>query len=207
MPMSLPKRLFDIVLAVLLAGLLVLPLALMMVVLLLKEGRPLFYVSERMKTPTLGFRLIKLRTMRPSTENTGVTGGDKSDRIPPVYQMLRKSRFDEIPQLWNILRGDMSFVGPRPPLRVYVGAFPETYAAVLRNRPGLTGLASLHFHQHEERLLAATTTAAETDAVYRRRCVPRKAKLDLIYQGQQSVCYDLVLIWHTARRVLRRSNP
>jgi lipopolysaccharide/colanic/teichoic acid biosynthesis glycosyltransferase len=133
-----------------------------------------------------------------------VTGGDKSDRIPPVYRLLRKSRFDEIPQLWNVLRGDMSFVGPRPPLRVYVAAFPALYAQVLQNRPGITGLASLRFHAHEERLLAETADAAETDHVYRTRCVPRKATLDLIYQRHQSFCFDLALIWETITRVFRR---
>ncbi len=202
--MTLSKRLLDICLAALLSVLLILPLLLVIAVLYVKEGRPLFYVSERMQSPTQGFRLIKLRTMRPSAENTGVTGGDKSDRIPPIYQWLRKSRFDEVPQLWNVLCGHMSFVGPRPPLRVYVEGFPALYAKVLRNRPGLTGLASLHFHQHEERLLGPTRTAEETDAVYRRRCVPRKAALDLIYQNHQSLCFDLMLIWQTGRRLMRR---
>lgn len=202
--MSWPKRILDIVLAVLLGGLLVVPLLCVMGVLLITEGRPLFYISERMQTPTRGFSLIKLRTMRPSAENSGVTGGDKGDRIPPIYAMLRRSRFDELPQLWNVLRGEMSFVGPRPPLRIYVEAFPQLYAQVLRNRPGLTGLASLRFHAHEERLLADTKTAAETDHVYRTRCVPRKAAIDLIYQRHQSLCFDLALIWETALRVLRR---
>ena len=204
--MTPAKRILDILLAILLACLLILPFLMVLLLLLVTEGRPLFYVSERMKTPTQGFSLIKLRTMRPSAENTGVTGGDKSDRIPPVYRVLRKTRMDEIPQLWNILRGDMSFVGPRPPLRVYVEAFPQIYAQVLKNRPGLTGLASLSFHRHEERLLAATNTAAETDQVYRRRCVPRKARLDLIYQQHQTICFDLVLLGRTFSRVLWRSN-
>lgn len=202
--MTLSKRMLDIVVALALSVLLLIPLLLVMGILLVIEGRPLFYISERMQTPTQGFSLIKLRTMRPSDENGGVTGGDKSDRIPPVYRILRKSRFDEIPQLWNVLRGDMSFVGPRPPLRIYVEAFPKLYAAVLRNRPGITGLASLRFHAHEERLLAATTDAAQTDHVYRTRCVPRKATLDLIYQRHQSLCFDLALIWETITRVFRR---
>lgn len=202
--MTPAKRGLDIILALILGAVLLVPLGAVMLVLLLTEGRPLFYISERMKTPTQGFSLVKLRTMRPSPENTGVTGGDKSDRIPPIFRALRKSRFDEVPQLWNVLRGDMSFVGPRPPLRVYVEAYPKIYGQVLRNRPGITGLASLRFHAHEEKLLAATKTAAETDHVYRTRCVPRKAALDLIYQRHRSLCFDLALIWETARRALGR---
>lgn len=202
--MTLQKRLLDIVLTLVLVLLLALPFFCVLVVLLITEGRPLFYVSERMQTPTKGFSLIKLRTMRPAAGDSGVTGGDKGDRIPPVYRLLRKSRFDEVPQLWNVLRGDMSFVGPRPPLRLYVEAFPEIYAQVLRNRPGITGLASLRFHAHEEHLLAQTQTAAQTDHVYRTRCVPRKARLDLIYQRHQSLCFDLSLIAETAKRPFLR---
>ena len=202
--MSPQKRILDLVLVALLIIPAVPILLILMAVLLVLEGRPLFYISERMQTPAKGFALVKLRTMRVGAADGGVTGGNKSNAIPPVYRMLRKSRLDELPQLWNVLRGDMSFVGPRPPLRGYVVDFPEIYAQVLRNRPGITGLASLRFHAHEERLLAACATPAQTDHVYRTRCVPRKAVLDLIYQRHQSICFDLALIWQTAARVITR---
>jgi len=202
--MSPQKRILDLVLVALLIIPAVPIVLILMAVLLVLEGRPLFYISERMQTPAKGFALVKLRTMRVGAADGGVTGGNKSNAIPPVYRMLRKSRLDELPQLWNVLRGDMSFVGPRPPLRGYVVDFPEIYAQVLRNRPGITGLASLRFHAHEERLLAACATPAQTDHVYRTRCVPRKAVLDLIYQRHQSICFDLALIWQTAARVITR---
>lgn len=202
--MTLGKRIFDIALALVLTVILAVPFLILLLVMLITEGRPLFYISERMKTPIQGFALIKLRTMAHVKTDAGVTGGDKLARIAPVHRLLRRTRLDEIPQLWNVLRGDMSFVGPRPPIRLYTEAFPDIYALVLQNRPGLTGLASLHIHAFEERVLSRCETAAETDAVYRRRCVPRKARLDLIYQRHQTVCFDLVLIWQTARRLLRR---
>ena len=202
--MTPQKRALDIVLALLLVVPAVPILLILMGVLLVLEGRPLFYISERMQTRTRGFALIKLRTMRVGAADGGVTGGNKSNAIPPVYKLLRKSRLDEVPQLWNVLRGDMSFVGPRPPLRGYVDDFPMIYGAVLRNRPGITGLASLRFHRHEEQLLAECDTPVQTDHVYRSRCVPRKATLDLIYQRHQSLCFDLALIWETALRVLKR---
>ena len=142
--------------------------------------------------------------MAVHTGDGGVTGGHKSQQLSALHRLLRRSRADEIPQLWNVIRGDMSLVGPRPPLRVYVDDFPDLYAKVLRSRPGVTGLASLRFHVHEERLLSACTTAAQTDAVYRRRCVPRKARLDLIYVDHASVCYDLMLIAQTAAKLFRR---
>ena len=195
--MTLSKRLVDLSLSFVLALVLLVPLGLLIVVLLVVEGSPIFYVSERMCSPSRGFGLIKLRTMALNMGDGGVTGGNKIAELSPLHRLLRRSRVDEIPQLWNVIRGDMSLVGPRPPLRSYVNNFPELYAEVLQNRPGVTGLASLRFHAHEEWLLAGCTTAAQTDEVYRRRCVPRKAKLDMIYSRNMSVCYDLVLIAQT----------
>lgn len=202
--MTPAKRLLDLVLALVLAAILLPPLLALMLVLLIAEGRPVLYVSERMKTPTEGFRLVKLRTMRPDPADSGVTGGDKLARMAPIHRFLRRTRADEIPQLWNVLKGDMSFVGPRPPLRRYTEAFPDLYARVLRNRPGITGLATLHFHRHEEWILGRCRTAAETEAAYRRRCVPRKARIDLIYQRRRSLCLDLWLILATGLRLRRK---
>lgn len=202
--MTMGKRIFDIVLALLLMVILWPVLLILLVVLLVAEGRPLFYVSERMKTPTQGFALVKLRTMANVRGDGGVTGGDKTARIGRTHRLLRRTRLDEIPQLWNVLKGDMSFVGPRPPLRVYVRDFPQIYGQVLQSRPGITGLASLRYHAHEETLLSRCETAAQTDAVYRRRCIPRKAALDLIYQQHRSFCFDLVLVAQTAQKPFRR---
>ncbi|WP_149141763.1 sugar transferase [Gemmobacter caeruleus] len=200
--MTLSKRLFDLVLAVLLIALLALPFAILLGVLLVVEGRPLFYVAERMKAPDQPFRLWKLRTMTVVSQDSGVSGGDKSARVTRIGRLLRRARLDEIPQLWNVIRGDMSFVGPRPPLRLYVEKFPDLYAEVLKCRPGITGLASLHFHAHEEWILRQCDSAEATDAAYSRRCVPRKARMDLIYARNRSICYDLRLIAETGGRVL-----
>lgn len=202
--MTWPKRIMDIVISALLVLVLWPVLLVLIAALALIEGRPIFYISERMKTPTQGFSLIKLRTMRADAANSGVTGGDKAGRMSRLHRVLRKTRADELPQLWNVLRGDISLVGPRPPLRVYVDAFPDLYARVLASRPGVTGLASLSYHAHEELLLARTSNAAETDAVYRRACVPRKARLDLIYQHNRTLCFDLWLIWQTAKKPFQR---
>lgn len=201
--MTLSKRLFDILFALAILPI-VLPVGLIVAAaLLLTQGRPLFYAAERMKTPTRGFRLWKFRTMTTVARDSGVSGADKTARITPAGRVLRRFRLDELPQLWNILIGDISFVGPRPPLRQYVERFPEVYAQVLRSRPGVTGLASIHYHRHEEWLLARCRTAAETDRVYCARCVPAKAQLDLLYAQNASVCFDIVLIFRTLARVAR----
>ncbi len=139
------KRFCDLV-AALLFGALLLPMFLVIsVAIILLDGRPVFYFSERMRSPKEAFTLVKFRTMTPSHNDTGVTGGDKSHRITRTGRMLRRTRLDETPQLWNILRGDISLVGPRPPLRQYVEQFPDLYSQVLRSRPGVTGLATIIF--------------------------------------------------------------
>ena len=202
--MTWRKRIFDLFFASLLVIILGPILLGMLVWLLLKEGRPFFHVAERMKTPEQSFNLWKLRTMTVAEKDQGVSGGNKAARITPTGAWLRARRLDEFPQLWNILRGDLSFVGPRPPLREYVERFPEVYAEVLKSRPGVTGLATIRFHKHEERLLSRCETPEETDRVYCRICVPRKAQLDLIYQRHQSTCYDFDLVFQTISNLFRR---
>ena len=192
--MSLGKRLFDIVLSCVLIAILAPVIAVIALCILILDGAPVLYLSERMKTETEGFRLWKFRTMAPDNADRGVSGGDKTSRITRTGRVMRRYRLDEIPQLWNILRGDISFVGPRPPLRRYVEMFPALYSEVLKSRPGVTGLATLAFHRTEERLLASCKTADETEEIYCRRCVPQKARLDLIYARNRTLCYDAKLM-------------
>lgn len=201
--MTFSKRIFDLTVAVILSVILLPVIAITSVVILIIDGRPIFYISERMCTPEKGFQLLKFRSMKPSNENSGVSGGDKNARITRSGRFLRRSRLDELPQLFNVFRGDISFVGPRPPLRQYVERFPELYAQVLLSRPGISGLASVLFHKHEERLLRRSTSPEETDAIYTRACIPRKAQLDLIYQANQSLCYDIKIMLMTVFKSLR----
>lgn len=195
--MTLPKRLFDLALVLVLSFVLSPVLLIVSVLILIKDGRPILYVSERMKSLDTGFDLYKFRTMRPSKVDAGVSGGDKGDRITKFGYVFRRTRLDELPQLLNVLKGDISFVGPRPPLRQYVEQFPEIYGPILQSRPGITGLASLKFHAHEERLLAKAKTATETDDIYKRICIPRKAALDIIYKKNQNLCFDLYIMVKT----------
>ena len=202
--MTWSKRLLDLGFASLLLAILS-PLLIGLVLwLLVRQGRPVFHVAERMKGVDRPFMLWKLRTMTVAEGDAGVSGGDKAARITPAGAWLRRRRLDELPQLWNILKGDLSFVGPRPPLREYVERYPELYAKVLRSRPGVTGLASIVYHKHEAALLASCATPEETDAVYARLCVPMKARLDLIYQRHRNLCFDFDLVFQTIGNLLRR---
>ncbi|MFV2035501.1 MAG: sugar transferase [Halocynthiibacter sp.] len=195
--MTAGKRVFDIVLCLWLILWLGLPIVVISVLILLRDGFPIFYRSERMLKPGQSFTLWKFRTMRVKSDDGGVSGGDKTGRVTAFGRSLRRRRLDELPQLWNIFKGDISFVGPRPPLRQYVSRFPDIYSEVLKSRPGVTGLATIFLHGREERLLSSCKSPEETDKIYTTQCLPVKARLDLIYQHNRSVCMDIWLIWRT----------
>lgn len=185
-------------------GIILLPFGLAIALaILVIDGRPIFYNSERMCDPNQSFQLIKFRTMQSSNDNSGVSGGDKAARVTICGAFLRRTRLDELPQLINVLWGEISFVGPRPPLRQYVEKFPDLYADVLKTRPGITGLATVLYHEQEEQLLAKCTSAAETDQVYSEICVPKKAAFDLLYQQNRSMLFDCQIMLMTVFRSLR----
>lgn len=194
------KRLFDLAIALLLLVMLSPVLLGVALAVLVLDGRPVIYGARRMRAPGRPFTLWKFRTMSVVDEDQGVSGGHKSARITPVGRFLRRTRLDELPQLVNVIVGDMSFVGPRPPDPRYVEMFPGLYGEVLKSRPGITGLATLVYHKTEERLLAPCRTAEETEAVYVGRCVPRKARLDMIYAENRTLCYDMLLMIATVFR-------
>lgn len=197
------KRLTDILFAAPMAIILAPVLLLVGLTILVLDGRPIFYVSDRAKGLDRTFRLVKFRTMRSDSTDSGASGGHKASRITRSGSFLRKYRLDEMPQLWNILKGDMSFVGPRPPLNTYVEKYPEIYGEVLKSRPGVTGMASIYFHAHEEFLLAKCSTPEENEHIYQSRCIPRKAHIDLLYARNRSFCFDLWLMLATVFKKLR----
>ena len=174
---------------------------------------PFFYRSERMRTPDQSFTLYKIRTMHPPSVFDGerILGGDQSDRVTRIGGILRRTRLDELPQILNILRGDLVFIGPRPPLRKYVEAFPESYARVLSMRPGVTGLATVMVCRREERVLSRSHSPEETDRLYRAHCIPWKVRIDLFHQSRRTPALAAYVLFRTLfrghvkeARVLRR---
>ncbi len=188
----------DRVIAILLAPAVAFLLAALWPVALICHGRPFLYGAKRMTSPTREFRLWKIRTMRADdSAELAVLGGDQLARVTTLGQLLRRTRLDEIPQIFNILAGDIRFIGPRPPLRKYVEAYPDIYALVLAMRPGITGLATVMLHKREKRLLERCTSPQETDDVYRRACIPIKAGLDILYLKRRSLALDAFVIYRT----------
>ena len=199
--MSLSKRIMDVTLALLLGIMLAVPAAVVALLILALDGRPVFYVSRRMKSPHQDFTLWKFRTMQPNSADNSVSGGYKSNRITRSGHILRRTRFDEIPQIFNILCGDMSFVGPRPPLPRFVASHPALYAKVLKSRPGITGLATLMYHETEERILARCRSQKEADQIYFAECIPAKAELDLLWAQNRTLWRDFLLLMRTVLHI------
>lgn len=144
------------------------------------------------------FRLLKFRSMRPGSEAKGqLTIGGRDPRITRVGFLLRKTKLDELPQLWNVLIGDMSVVGPRPEVPKYVALYTTEQRAVLSVRPGITGMASLDYIDENE-LLAR---AADPEQAYIHEVMPAKLALDLRYVREQSLLLDLRIILATVGKV------
>lgn len=192
------KRLFDIVCAAL--GLLVLSPVLLVCALLVGLTSPggVLFRQERIGKDGVPFTIYKFRSMRK--DNAGLKISISGDsRITPVGRVLRKAKLDELPQLWNVLKGDMSFVGPRPEVREYVDLYTPEQRQVLLVRPGITGMASIRY-RNENDLLSAS---ADPNRTYIEEVMPAKLALDLEYIPRACVSYDIRLILETLVTVVR----
>jgi lipopolysaccharide/colanic/teichoic acid biosynthesis glycosyltransferase len=188
------KRMFDATLA--LFGLVLLSPVMFMAGLcvMLDSCGPIFFKQERMGKGFKPFLIYKFRTMVQDAQRLGgpLTLG-QDPRITRVGKVLRKSKIDELPQLINVLRGEMSFVGPRPEVRRYVELFREDYQEILKLRPGITDLASLKYREEVEVL----TQGDNVEETYITHVLPDKIRLGKAYVRQTSLCFDLSLILRT----------
>ncbi|MFQ5852311.1 MAG: sugar transferase [Candidatus Binatia bacterium] len=192
------KRLFDIVASFL--GLLLLsPLFLLVAVSIkLDSPGPVFFRQERMGRGFRPFYIHKFRTMIQYAPYKGgpITSGE-DPRITRVGRLLRKAKIDELPQLINVLKGEMSFVGPRPEVRRYVELFREDYEEILKARPGITDLASLEFRDET----AVLGQFENPEDEYIRSILPAKIRLSREYLKRSSFFSDVGLILRTLVRL------
>lgn len=194
----LRKRIFDIVCSAL--GLLLLSPLMLVCALLVGVTSPggVLFRQERVGKDGNPFTIYKFRSMRK--DNAGLKISTSNDvRITGVGKVLRKTKLDELPQLWNVLKGDMSFVGPRPEVREYTDLYDETQRQVLLVRPGITGLASIRY-RNENELLSAS---ADPNRTYIEEVMPAKLALDLEYIPRACVSCDIQLILETLVTVVR----
>lgn len=193
------KRVLDLIVAS--VGLVVLaPLWLMTAaVIAVTDGRPILFLQTRIGRHRSQFKIVKFRTMIAATVDHATDLGS-SARVTRVGGVLRRWKLDEIPQLWNVVRGEMSMVGPRPELPEWVEVYPVEFDLVLSDRPGVTDPASLEF-RNEELLLAETD---DPHATYRDVILPRKLQLYLEYQQRRNLASDLVVLCRTVAAVVVR---
>lgn len=165
----------------------------------LSSPGPVFFLQERVGRGGRPFRIYKLRTMRVNTSGPQVTGGGDA-RITPLGAWLRHWKLDELPQLLNVVRGEMALVGPRPEVPRYVAHYTPEQQQTLMVPPGITGLSQLRYRNEEELL----RNAADPEALYLEELMPAKLAIDLEYLRQRSAWTDFCLILRTFNRVLGR---
>ncbi len=186
-------RFFDILFSFI--GLIILSPVFLILIILIKldsRGHALF-LQQRVGINDRDFILIKFRTMKINAEKERSITINNDDRITRIGAYLRRYKLDELPQLWNVLIGDMSFVGPRPELRKYVNFYDKDQRKVLNIRPGITDFASIKFKNENELL----TCEKNAEAYYVQKVIPIKIKLNQQYIKHKSVGLYFLIIFKT----------
>lgn len=193
---GMAKRFFDIAAAT--AGLLFLSPFLLFIALLIRrnDGGPVFYRAVRVGRHGKLFRIYKFRTMVANADKLGASSTSANDtRITGIGRLLRKYKLDELPQLINVLKGEMSFVGPRPQVPWAVELYNEDQKKLLTVRPGITDYASIKF-RHEAEILKGSE---DPDRDYLEKIAPEKIRLGLKYVENMSLVTDLRIIFATVK--------
>ncbi len=195
------KRGFDIVVS--LVSLIILAPVLLVIAVIIKldSKGPVLFIQPRVGLNNINFNIFKFRTMFLESDKQGLlTLGNKDSRITKVGYFLRRYKIDEFPQLLNVLKGDMSFVGPRPELRKYVNYYSKEDLIIFSVRPGITGLASIEFRNEVELLKAAE----DPEQYFIHSIIPKKLSLNKQYIQKRHFFFDLKLIGITLIRVISK---
>lgn len=194
------KRIFDIFFSLFVLAILS-PILFVVILLILSGSKGgAFFHQIRVGKNGVEFKLHKFRTMKTASENSGqLTVGMRDSRITKVGYYLRKSKLDEIPQLWNILVGEMSVVGPRPEVPKYVSLYNAQQRLVLTVKPGLTDYASIKYVKENE-ILEKSSNPEQT---YIDEIMPEKLALNIQYIREKSMLVDLKIIINTALAIIR----
>lgn len=194
------KRISDIVISLLLLIVLIIPIIIISLVIKLTSKGPVFYRQERVTAYCKTFKILKFRTMVQNADKMGtLVTTDSDSRVTSVGRFLRKYRLDELPQVFNVLSGNMSVVGTRPEVPHYVGMYKPEYYATLLMPAGITSLASI-MYKDEETLLSGEVNV---DDVYVNTILPEKMKYNLSYTKNFGFRSDIRLMLKTVKEVLR----
>lgn len=198
------KRAFDVVVSLIMLLLLSWLFAILAIMIKIDSKGPVFFRQIRVTTGNRDFRIFKFRTMVNNADRMGslvTTGNDM--RITRVGAKIRKCRLDEIPQLLNVLKGDMSFVGTRPEVRKYVDRYTDEMMATLLMPAGITSFASICYKDEDDIIDEYTAKGMSVDEAYVNEVLPGKMKYNLEYINRFSFFYDIKLMVKTAVSVLR----
>ena len=190
------KRFFDLILS--LMGLLITVPILFLITILIKisSSGPVFYKQVRVGKNNKDFEIFKFRTMHVNADKNGLlTIGGRDPRVTSIGYYLRKFKLDELPQLINVFKGDMSFVGPRPEVRQFVNLYSEIQKKVLNVKPGITDLASIEFRNENEIL----SKEEDPKQYYIDYIMPKKLEINLKYINQRNLLKDFVVIIKTIK--------
>ena len=190
------KRTFDILLSVFAIFLLFPLFILVSFLIVIDSGFPIFFLQKRIGRGAKEFNIIKFRTMKTNNENITITVSDDS-RITRIGKYLRKTKIDELPEILNVLFGQMSFVGPRPDVKGYADKLKGANRKILALRPGITGPASLKYYNEEYILSQKSNPKKYNDEVI----FPDKVKINMHYFHNRSFFLDLKIIFATIFRV------
>jgi len=190
------KRTFDILLSVFAIFLLFPFFLLVSLLIVIDSGFPIFFLQKRIGRDAKEFNIIKFRTMKKNNENITITVSDDS-RITRIGKYLRKTKIDELPEILNVLFGQMSFVGPRPDVKGYADKLKGANRKILALRPGITGPASLKYYNEEYILSQKSNPKKYNDEVI----FPDKVKINMDYFHNRSFFLDLKIIFATIFRI------
>jgi lipopolysaccharide/colanic/teichoic acid biosynthesis glycosyltransferase len=194
------KRIFDLLFTI--PGVIVLsPLLFILYFLVILDSKGGgFYLQKRVGRNNKDFTLFKFRTMRIGSDKKGLlTIGGNDSRITNVGRILRKYKLDELPQLFNVINGTMSLVGPRPEVRKYVSLYNQEQLSILNLKPGITDYASLKYFSENE-LLAKSNNPEKT---YTNEVLPEKLRLNLLYLNNKNIKTDFLIILKTIGKIFK----
>ena len=190
------KRAFDIILSIFAIFLLFPSFLVVSFLIVIDSGFPIFFLQKRIGRGAKEFNIIKFRTMKTNDENITITVSDDS-RITRIGKYLRKTKIDELPEILNVLFGQMSFVGPRPDVKGYADKLKGANRKILALRPGITGPASLKYYNEEYILSQKSNPKKYNDEVI----FPDKVKINMHYFHNRSFFLDLKIIFATIFRI------
>jgi lipopolysaccharide/colanic/teichoic acid biosynthesis glycosyltransferase len=192
------KRLFDLLVSLIMSVLLSPLLLVLALAVKFSSKGPAFYMQERIGKNEKPFRIFKFRTMFLDADKKGlITVGGRDPRVTRVGYFLRKYKLDELPQLFNVVLGEMSLVGPRPEVKRYVEMYSVEQRKVLEVKPGITDYASIEYSNENELL----GKADDPEKMYVEEIMPAKLKLNLRYVEEKSFFVDLKIIFRTAMKI------